>query len=408
MSGTGRGVHALGLPVSLKAPFPWFGGKRLVAGVVWERFGNVPNYIEPFAGSLAVPLGRPHVAKVETFNDLDCYVANFWRALKHDPAEVARWCDDPVNETDLHARHVWLVNTGAERIEKLKTDPDFYDAKVAGWWVYGLCAWIGSEWCKKPEWTGRIHAAGNRGRGVHTVHKKKPFLSKRGGTIHDKRPALTGHTPGVGVHRMSLTQRLYLGGGAGGGSGIHAPSLSRQIPNLSGDSGSVGRGVHRATIVEVEGLYEWFFELSARLRRARVCCGDWRRVLTKSVTTYMGVTAVFLDPPYQHDLRKRCYSEDHDISAEVRTWAIANGENPKFRIALCGYEDEHNNPTLPAEQRMPASWECVTWKAHGGYSRTAEAVENRGQERIWFSPHCLRPSDRLPFEQPLFEETVSA
>lgn len=35
----------------LRAPFPWFGGKRRVASLVWERFGNVPNYVEPFAGS---------------------------------------------------------------------------------------------------------------------------------------------------------------------------------------------------------------------------------------------------------------------------------------------------------------------------------------------------------------------
>ena len=41
---------------ALKAPFPWFGGKSKVAGLVWERFGDVANYVEPFAGSLAVLL----------------------------------------------------------------------------------------------------------------------------------------------------------------------------------------------------------------------------------------------------------------------------------------------------------------------------------------------------------------
>ncbi len=43
----------------LKAPFPWFGGKSRVAHLVWERFGDVGNYVEPFAGSLATLLGRP-------------------------------------------------------------------------------------------------------------------------------------------------------------------------------------------------------------------------------------------------------------------------------------------------------------------------------------------------------------
>lgn len=41
-------------PEILKAPFPWFGGKSRVAPQVWERFGDVDNYVEPFAGSLAV------------------------------------------------------------------------------------------------------------------------------------------------------------------------------------------------------------------------------------------------------------------------------------------------------------------------------------------------------------------
>lgn len=40
----------------LAAPFPWFGGKRKVAPEVWAALGDPDNYIEPFAGSLAVLL----------------------------------------------------------------------------------------------------------------------------------------------------------------------------------------------------------------------------------------------------------------------------------------------------------------------------------------------------------------
>lgn len=43
--------------VELKSPFPWFGGKSRAASIVWARLGNVDNYVEPFAGSLAIPLG---------------------------------------------------------------------------------------------------------------------------------------------------------------------------------------------------------------------------------------------------------------------------------------------------------------------------------------------------------------
>ena len=85
----------------MKAPFPFFGGKRRAAPDVWAALGDVDNYCEPFAGSLAVLLERPgwhQQPHVETVNDVDCYLSNFWRAVSAAPEEVARWCDSPVNE----------------------------------------------------------------------------------------------------------------------------------------------------------------------------------------------------------------------------------------------------------------------------------------------------------------------
>lgn len=108
----------------LRAPFPWFGGKSRAADLIWSRLGDVTNYVEPFAGSLAVLLARPTPPGTETVNDLDCYLANFWRALAADPDDVAKWATGPVNEADLHARHRWLVAQAAFR-ERMKTDPDF-------------------------------------------------------------------------------------------------------------------------------------------------------------------------------------------------------------------------------------------------------------------------------------------
>lgn len=336
---------------AFKAPFPWFGGKSRAAELIWRRLGDVQTYNEPFAGSLAVLLSRPHDPRVETVNDLDCYLANFWRALQADPDQVAYYADYPVNETDLHARHQWLVNQ-AEFQASMKADPEFYDAKIAGWWVWGQCLWIGSGWCKKPEW------------------KQKPGSTRMEGEIH-------------------RANSRWQSGGQGGGSGVHAPRLTEQMPRIAAEGGSIS-GVTATPLVLSCGLYDYLRGLSARLRRVRVCCGDWKRVLTPSVTTYVGLCGVLLDPPYSHEMRERCYSEDHDISAEVRDWAIANGDNPEFRIALCGYEGEH---------KMPESWECVPWKAHGGYSRTERGKANRELERVWFSPFCLKA------ELPLFVST---
>lgn len=135
------------------APFPYFGGKSEIAPQVWEALGNVSHYVEPFFGSGAVLLQRPHTAKFETVNDVDGLLANFWRAVRTDPQAVADHADWPCNEADLHARHIWLVGQRVRLTERLMGDADYFDAKAAGWWVWGSCNWIGSGWCSgKGPW----------------------------------------------------------------------------------------------------------------------------------------------------------------------------------------------------------------------------------------------------------------
>lgn len=374
---------------ALRAPFPWFGGKSRAAHLVWQRFGDVPNFVEPFAGSLAVLLARPTPPRVETVNDIDCYLANFWRAVKADAASVAEFADWPVNEADLHARHRWLVNQTEFR-ERLKTDPDYFDAKVAGWWVWGICQWIGSGWCSAPEWEGRANA-GRRSRGVNTAEQAvRPDISGERG-IHGKRPVLAHSNRGV--HLVSHQKPMLRGDGGATGAGIHASGLSVptvHLPYLKSD----GQGIAAAgkapieenesrVVATGEAILGWMLALQERMRRVRVCCGDWKRVLGRSVTECIGVTGIFLDPPYG-DVGRDTNIYNHDdlsVASAVREWAIENGDNPKLRIALCGYAGEHD---------MPATWECVPWKAAGGYAGSVGNHENSKRERIWFSPHCRR------------------
>jgi len=134
--------------------------------------------------------------------------------------------------------------------------------------------------------------------------------------------------------------------------------------------------------------------LAERMRRVRVCCGDWKRILGPSPTTAIGTTAVFLDPPYAADRGTVYNEESFDVAHDVRIWAIENGENPELRIALCGYDGEHE---------MPASWECVAWKANGGYGNQSGQTRGRAnakKERVWFSPHCLNPGPLFQGVQP--------
>lgn len=306
-------------PSPIKAPFPYFGGKSRVAGDLWERFGDVPNYVEPFAGSLAVLLARPHAPGTETVNDADCYLTNFWRALRDAPEEVARYADYPVSEVDLVARHRWLLGRNEFR-ERMKSDPDHFDPKVAGWWVWGQCAWIGQGWC----------AGWQRGDGYQP--EQLPHL-----------------------------------GDAGMG-------INRKLPHL----GDAGRGAQ---------ILAYFDEIATRLRDVRIACGDWLRVLGPSITFRHGKTAILLDPPYgEGNMDYAAGGNCGALARAVWEWATVNGDNPDLRIAVCGYEGAFD---------VPPTWECLAWKNRGGYGSQGdgEGRENAARERIWFSPHCLKPEE---------------
>ena len=303
-----------------------------MAGEVWARFGDVGNFVDAFFGSGAALFGRPRPFRgTETVNDADGYLANFWRAVTKNPAAMAHYANWPVNENDLHARHRWLVAQKADFVQKLEADPDFYDPKIAGYWVWGLCAWIGGHWCEEREKLPRRRIqVGKGGRGVR---RRMPHLGDAGRGVH------------------------------------------RQVPHL----GNAGMGVHSDRGKDLEAYFE---ALSRRLRRVRVCSGDWSRVCGPSVTCKQGLTAVFLDPPYGED-RDQVYTHDSTtVAQECAKWCRENENNPLLRVALCGYEGDYELP----------GWTQHRWKTPGGYAKlgNGRGKENAKRECVWFSPHCLK------------------
>jgi DNA adenine methylase len=342
-------VIAGGEPVSnaLVAPFPYFGGKRHAARIVWDALDtDCDHYVEPFAGSLGVLLAEPaRRDRVETVNDLDGYVVNVWRAIRSDPEAVAHYADWPVSELDLTARHLWLVNEGKPDAARLATDPDYCDPKAAGWWIWGACCWIGTNWCDgNGPWTvDRVLGTdGNAGRGVH---RQLPHLGNAGQGVH------------------------------------------RQLPHL----GDAGRGVHRQRL---DWLLDWFGALADRLDRVRVCCGDWARVVTPAVLfcTDRGKgcrVGVFLDPPYRTDTgRGAVYTHETDVAAEVAAWAFANGADPRLRIVMAGWD---------GDVVLPDGWRSVPWsRPRGSGMANQSGRDTQGRERLWLSPHCLTNDAMLP------------
>lgn len=368
----------LSLAGTLAAPFPWFGGKALACETVWQAFGTVDNYVEPFCGSAAMLLGAPEGKRVETVNDADGFVANFWRAVSMDAAAVAEHADWPVNEADLFARHSWLVRQRTELLDRLHADPDYYDAKIAGWWCWGACNWIGSGWCSGTgPWVlidGRMvdarklpHLSAGQG-----INRKLPHLGDAGQGINRQLPHLGDAGKGIGV--TNKIPRL---------SGFSGVGVNRQTPALSGGNGFIGRGLQRATDLP-RGQYigEWFAALQDRLRDVRVTCGDWSRVVKESVTVRHGLTAVFLDPPYtKGEMDYRAGGVGGALADEVRAWCRANGANQKLRIVLCGHAGEH-------DELLDHGWTARNWAARKGYALTAEAVANTASETVWCSPAC--------------------
>lgn len=471
----------------LKAPFPYFGGKRRVAPLVWPRIGDVANLIIPFFGSggefwggLPWLFERPHAHRIVTINDADCYVANFWRAIQAEPTSVAEHADWPVNEADLHSRHRWLVlsQSSAEFRERMRREPEYYDTKIAGWWCWGICCWIGAGWCSAAHRNFQNEAPINLGPDGKNNGVNRPLVEQipdisgddgaSGRGVHarsnsalwNQRPDLGGWngdgTGGNGVHASAVLRNKRPGSsGNGYSAGIHAkrPSLgdaksgdgqkgvnsglSQKKPRLNAGGNAAdtpGRGIHglndqsRGTCEQRRAwIVGWFRDLADHLRTIRVCCGDWQRVCdSSSVTNRLGLTGLFLDPPYSLDvgrmhawvqclqgngpepeLGKRADNRDGNLYAtdsaddvdrlvaRVHCYCLDRGADPLMRIALCGYEGEHD----ALEQH---GWSVLAWRAHGGYgNRSSKGRANAGRERIWFSPGCI---DTSVDDYPLFAE----
>jgi hypothetical protein len=374
-----------------KAPFPWFGGKSKAAPLVWSLLGDVEHYVEPFAGSLAVLLNRPHTPNrphhSESVNDLDGLIVNAWRAIQWHPEETAAHASWPVSENDKHARHIALVRWREQGLaDKLAGSPKWCDPEMAGWWLWGVCIQIGAFAAGGP-WiaddNGMIIKIDRKAEGQNEVGVVRgiPSLTRAVSEIID------GGTrqPGVKRDKPTLTKD---------GQGVTTPS-TRQQGVLSDETANE---FHQHTMPE---LIRWFQWLSARLRHVRILNGDWSRIVTSGVTKTLkvgmgqGHAGIFLDPPYADTANrmKGLYGvDDLDVSHLVKTWCADNGSDPDYRIVLAGYDGEHDH------QLQNLGWIEHEWFKpsgfQGGYGIGTEAGHQQHRERLWASPHCLNPDDQ--------------
>ena len=142
-------------------------------------------------------------------------------------------------------------------------------------------------------------------------------------------------------------------------------------------------------------LVRWFEFLSARLRHTRILNGDWRRCLTGGASKTLAVRTkkdavcgVFLDPPYGDVRADGLYAHDSlTVAQDVQRWCAENGDDPKYRIVLAGFDEEH-----VALESM--GWRVIEWYRggflKGGMGKASRVKKESAQkrERLWLSPHC--------------------
>jgi len=315
--------------------------------------------VEPFFGGGAVFWLRPqeHFAlgerRWELLNDIDGMIVNFLRAVYHDPEAVAHYADWYVTEVDLTARHIWLVRQKENLVQRLEADPEYYDAKVAGWWVWGINNWIGSGWCSgNGPWTLQDGILAKRKNADEKgIDKRKPRIGNQVGGC------LSVNEKGIDKRKLQI--------------GSHARGCQ-----------SVGAD-----------LVSYFENLSQRLRGnvCKIICGEWKRCVTPSCTIHSGIpVGVFLDPPYAGDRDLIYVHDDPNVYFEVLDWCKEKGNDERFRIALCGYTGYY-------DELESLGWTPYYWSTNGGYGNQSQGRgrANKNREVVWFSPHCLQPTQQL-------------
>ena len=204
-----------------RAPFPYWGGKRRAADLVWQLLGrDVYSYVDPFGGSLAIPLSAPHHIPRVVVNDRFGLLVNAWRALQAEPEATAYYADYPTSHLDLIARNAELRAALPDVEMNVRRYSSWYNVKLAGFYMWAV--------------SNSIDMGTSLGDGCGTK------MSKRNGvTAEAEREAgtLMGRRGGVGKTGMP-----YPAAGDGGGFYHHGRGVARGDVNMRSKGGRGGVG----------------------------------------------------------------------------------------------------------------------------------------------------------------------
>lgn len=392
----------------LKSPFPFYGGKQHYASIVWDQFGPVTRYIEPFAGSLAVFLRCPYMDAMKGASvvcDKNPWIANFWRALKgkgpddeESASAVAWWADYPTIHQDLRARHKWLLEWAEANRQRLWDDATYFDCQAAGWWVWGMSNWVGAGFCTGDIASDRVPHLQDTPSGKGVSMQRLTLVD---GEPRDNRPFIQGHPGGLGVSAQRLdleppdTRPFVQSHPAGQGIQMQNVSLHDKRPFVDKSPSGMGVSMQRLELSEANGLpldgsrlQPWMLELCHRLKRTVILHRDWKSAVSPKMLmrekNASWTVGVFLDPPYRTDEGNRntnLYQSDHDgesddAAKEAYEWAVKHGETERYRIAFCCRHGD-----FP----LPPNWTSSIREFPGV---TDPERREKHKDEIMFSPHC--------------------
>jgi len=272
----------------MKAPFAYFGGKSSVASFVWLLLGDdLRRYFEPFGGSLAVLLARDRKQNKiyhEIVNDIDCLLINVWRALKYAPTDVAKLCADPNSQALYWQRICYIVKHKESLLEKIIKDDEYYDVKLAAYWLYYKGSEIGSLELDKIDIDRIYNSLDN----------------------------------GITAGRNQLVSN----------NGIHSQ--------------------YNKIIGRENKLIAWFNDIQKVIENTKITCLDWKRLFNENThwqdSSGTRSIGIFFDPPYSNIRRANLYRKDsYEVYKEVNEFCIKHANKKTYRIVIAGYEGEHNN-----------------------------------------------------------------
>lgn len=263
-----------------KTPFAYPGAKTHAAATIWAALGDPEIYVEPCCGSARVLFHRPSRPRVEIINDIDGFVANFWRASRLAPRKLARMMDRPSHEIDVQAINRWLSDADrkAAFIRKMRSSIRFHDVEIAAYWCWGMSLWWGHGFCE-----GEFHG--------------------------DWSP----HTRGTGLIRVKSLDKVSQGiqpVRRGGALKEFVTALSKRLRNVHALCG------------------DW----SVAVRKVLLSHG-------KTVGVFLDPPY-----SYSTGRQKRAYANEMPCTSAVEQWCLHHGRQRRMRIVLAGFDGEYTLP----------------------------------------------------------------